>query len=85
VPFTFFDTKSNQIQGVMVDIITEIGKDAGFAVTLTLSSVPTTRERSFAGTLPVPRCLAILPRRRSAKVLRFSGGSRWWMVELHSR
>jgi len=28
VPFTFFDTKSNQIQGVMVDIITEIGKDA---------------------------------------------------------
>ena len=32
VPFTFLDTKSNQIQGVMVDIITEIGKDAGFAV-----------------------------------------------------
>ena len=24
VPFTFLDTKSNQIQGVMVDIITEI-------------------------------------------------------------
>jgi hypothetical protein len=34
----------------MVDIITKIGKDAGFAVTLTLSSVPPTRERSFAGT-----------------------------------
>ena len=32
MPFTFLDTKSNQIQGVMVDIITEIGKDAGFAV-----------------------------------------------------
>jgi len=32
VPFTFLDTKSNQIQGVMVDLITEIGKDAGFAV-----------------------------------------------------
>ena len=31
VPFTFLDTKSNQIQGVMVDIITEIGEDAGFA------------------------------------------------------
>jgi polar amino acid transport system substrate-binding protein len=32
VPFTFLDTKSNQIQGVMVDLITEVGKDAGFAV-----------------------------------------------------
>ncbi len=32
VPFTFLDTKSNQIQGVMVDLITEIGKEAGFAV-----------------------------------------------------
>src|SRR6516162_10583384 len=32
VPFTFLDTKTNQIQGVMVDLITEIGKDAGFAV-----------------------------------------------------
>ena len=41
VPFTFFDTKSNQIQGVMVDIITEIGKDAGFAVTLTIPVAPT--------------------------------------------
>ncbi len=32
VPFTFLDTKSNAIEGVMVDLITEIGKDAGFAV-----------------------------------------------------
>ena len=32
VPFTFLDTKTNQIQGVMVDLITEIGKDAGFEV-----------------------------------------------------
>ena len=32
VPFTFLDTKTNTIQGVMVDIITEIGKDAGFEV-----------------------------------------------------
>lgn len=30
VPFTFLDTASNQIQGVMVDIVTAIGKDAGF-------------------------------------------------------
>src|ERR1700682_633908 len=32
IPFTFLDTKSNSIQGVMVDLITEIGKDAGFTV-----------------------------------------------------
>ncbi len=32
VPFTFLDTKANSIQGVMVDLITEIGKDAGFQV-----------------------------------------------------
>src|SRR3954449_9778208 len=31
-PFTFLDTKTNTIQGVMVDLITEIGKDAGFQV-----------------------------------------------------
>jgi polar amino acid transport system substrate-binding protein len=32
VPFTFLDTKTNSIQGVMVDLITELGKDAGFQV-----------------------------------------------------
>ena len=32
VPFTFLDTKTNQIQGIMVDLVTEIGKDAGFSV-----------------------------------------------------
>jgi polar amino acid transport system substrate-binding protein len=32
VPFTFLDTKTNSIQGIMVDLITEIGKDAGFKV-----------------------------------------------------
>jgi polar amino acid transport system substrate-binding protein len=32
VPFTFLDTKTNTIQGIMVDLITEIGKDAGFTV-----------------------------------------------------
>jgi len=32
VPFTFLDTKTNSIQGVMVDLITEIGNDAGFQV-----------------------------------------------------
>jgi len=32
VPFTFLDTKINSIQGVMVDLITEIGNDAGFQV-----------------------------------------------------
>ena len=31
-PFTFLDTKTNTIQGVMVDLIQEVGKDAGFKV-----------------------------------------------------
>src|SRR3954452_8067602 len=32
MPFTFLDTQTNTIQGLMVDLITEIGKDAGFEV-----------------------------------------------------
>lgn len=32
IPFTFLDTKTNSIQGVMVDMITEVGNRAGFKV-----------------------------------------------------
>src|SRR5512144_1793659 len=32
IPFTFLDTKTNTIQGIMVDLVTEVGKDAGFSV-----------------------------------------------------
>ena len=32
VPFTFLDTKTNQISGIMVDLIKEIGKDQGFTI-----------------------------------------------------
>jgi polar amino acid transport system substrate-binding protein len=32
VPFTFLDTKTNSVQGVMVDIMNAIAKDQGFAV-----------------------------------------------------
>lgn len=32
VPFTFLDTKTNTIQGIMVDLITAVGKEAGFGV-----------------------------------------------------
>jgi len=32
IPFTFLDVKTNTIEGVMVDIIREVGKEAGFAV-----------------------------------------------------
>jgi len=32
VPFTFLDTKTNTIQGIMVDLVTAVGRDAGFAV-----------------------------------------------------
>jgi polar amino acid transport system substrate-binding protein len=34
VPFTFLDTKTNSIQGIMVDLITAVGKEAGFGVTI---------------------------------------------------
>ncbi len=32
VPFTFLDTKTNSVQGVMVDLMNAIAKDQGFAV-----------------------------------------------------
>ncbi|MEO8488086.1 MAG: ABC transporter substrate-binding protein [Betaproteobacteria bacterium] len=35
VPFTFLDTKTNQISGIMVDIMKAIGKDQGFAIEVT--------------------------------------------------
>jgi polar amino acid transport system substrate-binding protein len=31
-PFTFLDTKTNSIEGLMVDLVTAIGKDTGFSV-----------------------------------------------------
>jgi polar amino acid transport system substrate-binding protein len=31
-PFTFLDTKTNSIEGVMVDIVKAVGKEAGFSV-----------------------------------------------------
>ena len=34
VPFTFLETKTNTIQGIMVDLITALGIDAGFAVAI---------------------------------------------------
>ncbi len=34
IPFTFLDTKTNSIQGIMVDLIRAIGADAGFAVSI---------------------------------------------------
>jgi polar amino acid transport system substrate-binding protein len=41
IPFTFLDTKTNSIQGIMVDLITAIGKDAGFAVQIEPMQVST--------------------------------------------
>ena len=35
VPFTFLDTKTNQISGIMVDLMKAIGKDQGFAIEIT--------------------------------------------------
>lgn len=34
VPFTFLDTKTNTIQGIMVDLVRAIGADAGFEVSI---------------------------------------------------
>jgi polar amino acid transport system substrate-binding protein len=35
VPFTFLDTKTNQVSGIMVDLMKAIGKDQGFAIEVT--------------------------------------------------
>ena len=35
VPFTFLDTKTNQISGIMVDLMKAIGKDQNFAIEIT--------------------------------------------------
>lgn len=35
IPFTFLDTKTNKIDGVMVDLINAIGKDQGFTPEIT--------------------------------------------------
>ena len=35
IPFTFLDTKTNQISGIMVDIMKAIGKDQGFGIEIT--------------------------------------------------
>ena len=35
VPFTFLDTKTNQISGIMVDLMKAIGKDQGFTIEIT--------------------------------------------------
>ncbi len=35
VPFTFLDTKTNEISGIMVDLMKAIGKDQGFAIEIT--------------------------------------------------
>jgi len=34
VPFTFLDIKTNKLQGMMVDTVTAVGKNAGFSVNL---------------------------------------------------
>ncbi|MCL6574997.1 ABC transporter substrate-binding protein [Kyrpidia sp.] len=44
VPFTFLNTKTNQIDGVMVDVANEVAKDLGVKVQLV--------EASFSGLIP---------------------------------
>ena len=35
IPFTFLDTKTNQISGIMVDLMREIGRDQSFTIDIT--------------------------------------------------
>ena len=34
VPFTFLDIQTNEIQGMMVDLVRAVGQEAGFEVTV---------------------------------------------------
>ncbi|BAR59215.1 ABC transporter amino acid-binding protein [Bradyrhizobium diazoefficiens] len=68
IPFTFLDTKTNTIQGIMVDLITEIGKDAGLNVQIEPMSfsalIPSlTRARSTSSR---PQCSSLRRARRSS-------------------
>ena len=67
IPFTFLDTKTNSIQGVMVDLITEIAKDAGFQVQIEpmqfSTLVPSLTSNKISTSFP-RRCLPPLRARR---------------------
>jgi polar amino acid transport system substrate-binding protein len=71
IPFTFLDTKTNTIQGVMVDLVTAIGKDAGFAVAIEPMQFSTLIAALTAGKIDIiSAAMYITPARR--EVIDFS-------------
>ena len=65
VPFTFLDTKTNSIQGVMVDLIQAIAKDQGFTIEVQGMPFNTLIPSLTTGKIDLISCaLGITPQRR---------------------
>lgn len=65
VPFTFLDTKTNSIQGVMVDLIQAIGKDRGFTADVQGMPFNTLIPSLTTGKIDLISCaLGITPQRK---------------------
>ena len=65
VPFTFLDTKTNSVQGVMVDVIQAVAKDQGFTVDIQGMSFNTLIPSLTTGKIDIISCaLGITPQRQ---------------------
>jgi polar amino acid transport system substrate-binding protein len=65
VPFTFLDTKTNSIQGVMVDVIQAVAKDQGFTVDIQGMPFNTLIPSLTTGKIEIISCaLGITPQRQ---------------------
>ena len=65
VPFTFLDTKTNSIQGVMVDLIQAVAKDQGFSVDIQGMPFNTLIPSLTTGKIEIISCaLGITPQRQ---------------------
>ncbi len=65
VPFTFLDTKTNSIQGVMVDVIQAVSKDQGFNVDIQGMPFNTLIPSLTTGKIEIISCaLGITPQRQ---------------------
>ncbi len=72
MPFTFLDTKTNTIQGMMVDLITAIGRENGFQVEIQPMQFSTLVPALTTGKLDaVSAAMLITPARQ--QVIDFSG------------
>ncbi len=65
VPFTFLDTKTNSVQGVMVDVIQAVAKDQGFTVNIQGMPFNTLIPSLTTGKIDIISCaLGITPQRQ---------------------